>query len=949
MKKSLLSAAMGVMLLIGGGGAWAQKTYDNVAGTFSWAIGNEKDATASAEVADALLESSIKVGTDLTITDVKSANAGFPTLVLYAPTTSNAGCVTDDMVEFKVKMKKGLTFVPSNVEFDLVKDGTDNAYVTWSYTVDGVEGEQVAYSDPKTQIRRNNDGNPSAPITHNEKITSDGGREFSLRVYISNVANNKKMYVGNVKIHGAVKGTEIPRQFKDIDIDFTSDPYTVNAPADGLPADVKVEGTWHDAQHGYNTTTLTVPVDGPVRISFGKCQYGTPTATVKKGNDVLATVDCGGGCDGFVDYVYNSEEPTTLTIVSASYIPAIKIEACELLPIIEVKYYDTTGALLGVTEMQGGDPVKFAYTVADVTVPEGQAFRGWFASESVTALKIAEGTSLQESTNLYARATPIENVSEISRYEYDLTKQYFYIEDHEAIEIEGKYYNNHGWLVNSDGKISLKVAGKCYITVGNCQYSGESMAAINTNGQGKASEDEFQVKGASDGETFTFTYDGPATTVDITFPNGAYVHSVAVWHVKDFVEYNEASGYFEIPASDVSSLLLALRQASAMDGAKIFLPNGTYDLGETVLTNVSGKNISIIGESMTGTVIVNAPAPENEGIGTTATLLNTSENLYIQDLTIRNAMPFKSGEPAGRAVTLQDKGRNTICKNVSLESYQDTYYSNKNDAYFYFEDGEIHGVVDYVCGGGDVFFNRVKFVNEKEKNTTIAAPNGAKKIGYVMMDCEIETLCNEFNYGRAWGPYSGLAWINTTINQPEKLAKSRFTIAGMNDVADCFKEHNTKDASGKVISPASNVVEFTHSKGNKKYETILTADEVANTYALDKVFPDWKPAEIAAQAQYALKEDLAGNAYLVDGKIYYGELPAGENLIVRKANGRGGFGPGINSTTGSIDRVSVEEQEVVSVVYYNLQGVRVGADHKGVVVKVSTMSNGAVRSEKVVM
>lgn len=53
------------------------------------------------------------------------------------------------------------------------------------------------------------------------------------------------------------------RNFTDFKVDFTTDPYTVALPANGiLPDGVTIEGSWHDAQHGYNSSTVTVPVDG---------------------------------------------------------------------------------------------------------------------------------------------------------------------------------------------------------------------------------------------------------------------------------------------------------------------------------------------------------------------------------------------------------------------------------------------------------------------------------------------------------------------------------------------------------------------------------------------------------------------------------------------------------------------------------------------------------------
>lgn len=750
------------------------------------------------------------------------------------------------------------------------------------------------------------------------------------------------------RLYGITVNPYVPkeRHFTDFKIDFTTDPYTVVTPADGvLPEGVTVEGTFHDSQHGYNSSTVTVPVDGSVKITFGNCTYNGTGATIKNGDVVLATLPCNTDCNSTTTWTYNSDNDAVLTIITPSYCPSLSVEACDFIPDVTVSYFNTDGSLLGKDLLPGGAQLYYKYGVDDVTVPAGEAFRGWFSSTKSTAEKVAEGTSIQTDTELYARATKIEEPTSTSRYVYDLTKPYFYVEDHEAIEIEGKYYNNHGWVVNQGGAIKVKVAGKAYISVGCCLYSNESTATV-TNEAGETVA-EFPVKGESDGAEQTFQYDGEAGWLTITFPNGAYVHNVAISNVVEFLSYNEATGYYEIPAGDVSSFLLALKAAASQDGAKIFLPNGTYDLGTTTLTQVSGKNISIIGESMKGTVILNYPPLDAEGISVTATLLNRSENLYLQDLTLRNAMPFDGKAAAGRAVTLQDKGSNTICKNVSLESYQDTYYSNNGSAYFYFEDGEIHGVVDYVCGGGDVYFNRVKFVNEAVKNTTIAAPNGAKKYGYVMNNCTIETLCSQFNFGRSWGTYSGLEWLNTTINQPSKLVSSRFTTAGMNCAADKFVEYNSMDQDGNRISPASNVLKFTHSSGDKSYETILT-DVEAEEYAINKVFPDWNPESIAAQAVYTENEDLTGNVYLVDGKIYAGELPVGNNVKVRKANARGGFGPEVEAIITGVNEINAESADVVNTQSFNLQGMPVDNTYEGVVVKVETLGNGKKSAVKVV-
>ena len=139
------------------------------------------------------------------------------------------------------------------------------------------------------------------------------------------------------------------------------------------------------------------------------------------------------------------------------------------------------------------------------------------------------------------------------------------------------------------------------------------------------------------------------------------------------------SNVIQVKADDVQSLLAALEKANEQNADTtskrlyVMIPNGTYDLGETALTPIVGHNISLVGESMEGTIIVNAPKVEDEGIGKTATLLNRGWNTYVQDLTLKNDLDYYHSGPAGRAVCWQDKGTRVIFKRVRMLSYQDTY------------------------------------------------------------------------------------------------------------------------------------------------------------------------------------------------------------------------------------------------------------------------------------
>lgn len=308
------------------------------------------------------------------------------------------------------------------------------------------------------------------------------------------------------------------------------------------------------------------------------------------------------------------------------------------------------------------------------------------------------------------------------------------------------------------------------------------------------------------------------------------------------------------------SLLEAIDQANKLNADStaerlfIILPDGIYDLGQRVLTTITGHNIAIVGQSMTGTIIKNAPDIKNEGISKTGTLRNMATGLYLQDLTLQDALDYYNAGAAGRAVCLHDKGTRTICNRVRMLSYQDTYYSDNEEAQHYFADSEIHGTVDFICGAGDVFFNRCTIATEKRTadgsgRNVIAAPRTSKTPwGYVFNACTIRCDISQFHYARGWHTTPKCVWIGTTLQQPELLRESRYDTQGMRTVESTFGEYGTVDAQGNSICPASNVITLVCKDQSKTIETILTPSQVKR-YTLDNVFPDWNPDAVMRKLQ----------------------------------------------------------------------------------------------------
>lgn len=323
----------------------------------------------------------------------------------------------------------------------------------------------------------------------------------------------------------------------------------------------------------------------------------------------------------------------------------------------------------------------------------------------------------------------------------------------------------------------------------------------------------------------------------------------------------------QVRAGDADDFLKALQKVNKTNAAPdaprtyIYLPMGTYDLGRRVLNKLSAHNVSIVGQNMNATVIRNAPDVKDEGISKTATLLITGENTYLQDLTIENAMRFYEAGFAGRAVCIQDLGTHTICKRVKLLSHQDTYYTKNAQGEYYWEDSEIHGTVDFVCGRGDVYFQNCRIVVEKRNadgtgRCVIAAPHTSKTFGLMFHDCTIDNLTEEYSLARSWGGRACCYYVNTTLSDPRRIMPSRFTRQGMNVVPTAFIECNTKDLRGVMAAPESNVQTFFKDSICRTLETI-EPPTAAGRYTVERLLPQWRPDTLVTHLENQAKRVLA--------------------------------------------------------------------------------------------
>ena len=364
--------------------------------------------------------------------------------------------------------------------------------------------------------------------------------------------------------------------------------------------------------------------------------------------------------------------------------------------------------------------------------------------------------------------------------------------------------------------------------------------------------------------------------------------------------------------------------ASASKQFVIFLPDGEYELTKLTADNhgkttVSASFVSIIGQSLEKTVISNKT--DTESIGHTATLYFTKNNgVYMQDITLQNKSTV-CGQNACRQVALQqNEGDKFTFKNVRLLSGQDTYYSKKGRTYW--EGGEIDGTVDFICGGGNVFFEGTKLVMTR-KGGYITASQSDSDWGYVFNNAIIDVSDNSFNktfyLGRSWAR-AKTVFLNT-------IMKAEPTAEGwgpdMNSAPQVFGEYNSKNANGGAINTSQRKTRFDGGKDGSTATTLKTVWDAndAAKYTLSNVLKgsdNWDPTKLTAQvnapkiaqegAEITWNNDDNARcwAIFVNGKykanvitpsFSLDGIATGSKITVRAANSMGGLGASSNEVT----------------------------------------------------
>lgn len=593
--------------------------------------------------------------------------------------------------------------------------------------------------------------------------------------------------------------------------------------------------------------------------------------------------------------------------------------------------------------------------------------------------------------------------------------------NNDGIAIAGIYITGTAQLVN-DGKAPVLVNTVPAEGATNASANGKIVLTfdekVKLTGNAAATLGTQKIEGAVSGKTITFTYKGLnyATAYTFTLAAGSVADLtdnatdqaiVLNFTTKTKPAVTKALYDFIVPNDGdfKAALAAAAKRTDTSKRFRIFIKQGDYKIPADEKSEVKGSdgktyanpttymntpNVSIIGESMDNTSITNTvPAVECDngfgmanvlegiGKGDVLSLESGAVNTYFQDIKMYSSM----GDKKGRDIVLNDKSNKTICKNVNLWAYQDTYVSNNQKGRFYFEGGILRGNTDFLCGKGDVYYNNVDLL--MCGTGYLAVPSLPTQYGYIFKDCTIKDgsdtgINGKYKLGRPWGKGTPIALFIDTKMEVIPTAAGWDEMSG--GYPKRFAEYNSTTATGSAVDLGGRKqvydaydANYTNRRNETAGSPVLTAEEAAS-YSIETVMggdDDWDPTAATEQASapsnvklngttlawdnndYALLWAVCKNGKVVDFTIKPTYLvdDASATWSVRAANEMGGLSEATAAVLGTGIRniTSATEAAAIKTAIYAADGTQLSNLQKGINIIVKTLADGSKKTSKVIV
>ena len=302
----------------------------------------------------------------------------------------------------------------------------------------------------------------------------------------------------------------------------------------------------------------------------------------------------------------------------------------------------------------------------------------------------------------------------------------------------------------------------------------------------------------------------------------ALLSSCVSLHRVDLVVAADGTGDFKTVQAAIDAA-----PANSDKRTVIYLRRGTYP--EILVIPAEKKNLTLLGEDRHATVIA---ATNNARLNPSRRELVSAaaDGLVLENLTLHNTTP-KGGTQAETIHVFADR---VILRDCDFKSFQDTL---RLDGRVFVDNCYVEGDVDFVWGGGTVYFNRCE-LKALHDGYLVQSRNGADKPGYIFVDCRLTGVPDITRYvlaridpGRF--PFSHVAFIHCAMG--EHILPAGWVFDAPDAAASKehirFEEFQSTDLAGQPLDVAQRIA------GSRQ----LTVGEAARERDVVGIFGGWDP------------------------------------------------------------------------------------------------------------
>lgn len=292
-----------------------------------------------------------------------------------------------------------------------------------------------------------------------------------------------------------------------------------------------------------------------------------------------------------------------------------------------------------------------------------------------------------------------------------------------------------------------------------------------------------------------------------------------------------------VVAQDGSGDYLTITEAIAAAPANrttpwlVFVKNGKYIGHHDIPQNK--PFLHIIGQNRDSVIISDNRLSGGDNavhVSIGATMVVNATDIYFENLTIENSFghEMQAGPQALALYATTDKFTMNKCY---LRSYQDTYLTAYTSAFDrqYIRKSTIQGAVDFIYGGGDVFFDECQITVTRASGGYIVAPSHREGTlwGYVFSNCTIDQAVvpkATVYYGRAWQNKPKTVFLNT------RLIADVYPVGWfykMGAIPEIFADYGTMDANGNPVDLSQRISDYEYDVRDQSGTVIQTVKGTA--------------------------------------------------------------------------------------------------------------------------